>query len=579
MVSHFLITTAQQQTWKSSEPILFLGEWCKLYKKKDYWQSLDFKTKDYHWNDRDQLYKDYLYLESLYEKVIISCADSLNKFHNVNYSIRYWKILIGPWLFHFIQILFDRWQMIKSLEGENINETIVLTGISNSMLPINFMGFIKLYSEDLWNHWIFGEIIKHSGNIPIKKVKYVQNNEKSIKSSKTKTYKRIAKKIISKYSFVNKKNKYFFYGSSFNKSSQLSLELSLKQIPSFYDFSENTEIHNIEKNRNFFDVDFIESNKFEAFLSKLIPIQIPKYYLEYFNKLPDIIKSRYWPNNPKCIVTSSAVINSDEFKFWVSEKTEKGAKLIISQHGGHYGVGKWSSGENHEIDISDDFLSWGWRQNGVQPMSSAKLLSFKYQKSSKIKTDILIALGLTQRYSYWLYSIPVASQWSEYFDDQSIFIDLLPKHIKKFIKVRLSPSDYDWSHKERLRDKFPLLRFDSINNSFQHSVSNSKIFIGTYNATTFLETFSANIPTIIFWNPMHSEIRESAEPYFKILHEVGIMHYSPESAANHLINIWDNVDKWWNLKETQDARLLFASNYAKTSSDWLNEWKLYLENL
>ena len=82
-----------------------------LYKKKEYWDNLDFKTKDYHWNDRDKLYKDYLYLEQLYEKVIISCSDSLNQFHKVNYSTRYWKILIGPWLFHFIQILFDRWHL------------------------------------------------------------------------------------------------------------------------------------------------------------------------------------------------------------------------------------------------------------------------------------------------------------------------------------------------------------------------------------------------------------------------------------------------------------------------------------
>ena len=36
MVSRFLITTPQKNTWKFSEPILFLGEWCKLYKKKEY---------------------------------------------------------------------------------------------------------------------------------------------------------------------------------------------------------------------------------------------------------------------------------------------------------------------------------------------------------------------------------------------------------------------------------------------------------------------------------------------------------------------------------------------------------------
>jgi putative transferase (TIGR04331 family) len=581
VVSRFLITTPQKNTWKSSEPILFLGEWCKLYKKKEYWDNLDFKTKDYHWNDRDKLYKDYLYLEQLYEKVIISCSDSLNQFHKVNYSTRYWKILIGPWLFHFIQILFDRWQMVKSLEGDSINGTIVLSGLNNSMVPINMMEFIKLYSGDLWNHWIFGEIIKYTGKIPITKVPYIHNDEQNISSLKPNKIKQLVKKFIKKYSFKTQKNKYFFYGSSFSKTKQMTLELSLKQIPSFYDFSENEneEDDNFEKNRSLFDVDFYEVDEFESFLSKFIPSQMPKYYLEGFNDLNSQCKKRYWPTNPKCIITSSAIINSDIFKFWVAEKTEQGSKLVISQHGGHYGVGKWSAGENHEISISDSFLSWGWREKGVHPMSSAKLMSFKYKKLPEKKSDILIALGLTQRYSYWLYSIPVSSQWTEYFDDQTEFIDSLPSNIKDYIKVRLSPSDFDWSHKERLLDKFPSLKFDNTKNSFQLSVSNSKIFVGTYNATTFLETFSANIPTIIFWNPLHSEIRQSAKPYFEILHQVGIMHYSPESAARHLTQVWNNIDEWWNLKETQNARLVFAEQYAKTSSNWKNEWTFFLENL
>ena len=32
----------------------------------------------------------------------------------------------------------------------------------------------------------------------------------------------------------------------------------------------------------------------------------------------------------------------------------------------------------------------------------------------------------------------------------------------------------------------------------------SKIYVSTYNATTYLEAFAINIPTIIFWNPKHT---------------------------------------------------------------------------
>ena len=51
MVGRFLITTAEKQTWKIEEPIVFLGDWCKLYKDKDSWEKLNYKTNYLHENN------------------------------------------------------------------------------------------------------------------------------------------------------------------------------------------------------------------------------------------------------------------------------------------------------------------------------------------------------------------------------------------------------------------------------------------------------------------------------------------------------------------------------------------------
>ena len=577
MGSHFLITTAEEQTWRLSKPILFLGDWCKLYKKKESWKNLDSLTKNYHWDNRTQLFKDYRYLKKLYEKIILVCVDSLNEFHQVNYSVRYWKIFIGPWLYHFLQILFDRWAMIKSIENDEISGTIILTGLDSKVLPLNINECNKLYSSELWNHWIYGEIIRTIGTIPFEEVKYQPSRDLNPSINKLNKFKYFVKKIIGIYSFINKKNKYFFYGGPFNKFEQLKLQFYLNEAPSFYDFAVNEEVSLEITKRDTFKVDYKVENEFESFLIKMIPLQIPKYYLEGYNNLYKECKKKYWPNKPRCIITSSPIIWSDIFKFWVAEKVERGSKLIISQHGGHYGVGKWNASEDHEIDISDEFSSWGWREKGVKPLSSVKLSRNKYQVSSS-SDDILIALGISHRYSYWLYSIPIASQWSDYLDDQVKFIELLPENIKKHAKLRVYSSDYNWSQKKRLSDKLPGVCFDDNENSFKSSVADARIFIGTYNATTFLETMSANTPTIIFWNPLHSEIRDSAKPYFDLLFKAGIMHYSPESAARYLARIWDNIDAWWSLKETQKARLTFVEQFAKSSDNCLSEWKVFLDN-
>ena len=55
-----LVTTPIQDTWPSlDQPVLFLGEWCKLFKDKKVFDKYDSKVAYYHWNDRDKLYQDY----------------------------------------------------------------------------------------------------------------------------------------------------------------------------------------------------------------------------------------------------------------------------------------------------------------------------------------------------------------------------------------------------------------------------------------------------------------------------------------------------------------------------------------
>jgi len=117
LVARVLITTALEITWPKNKdtPILFLGEWCKLYGRKNTWESLDYKTAKYHWDDRKKLISDYDSLLEIHENFITELTSILNTIHKTNYSVRYWRILIGPWLGWFVQIVFDRWWMLKRL--------------------------------------------------------------------------------------------------------------------------------------------------------------------------------------------------------------------------------------------------------------------------------------------------------------------------------------------------------------------------------------------------------------------------------------------------------------------------------
>ena len=145
----FLITTADERAWKRNEKTLFLGEWCKLFSRRHIWSEMDYEVLYYHWDDRNRLYADYIQLNKIYERFLKVLATKLNDIHSVDYSIRYWRIIIGPWLKKFVNILYDRYLSIKSAnENGNITDTWLLKSHYSDWIPVNNTEFTHYYNSD-----------------------------------------------------------------------------------------------------------------------------------------------------------------------------------------------------------------------------------------------------------------------------------------------------------------------------------------------------------------------------------------------------------------------------------------------
>ena len=163
-----LVTTALEETWGITEDIVFLGEWCKLYDRKDKWRARNYEVLPYNWDDRKKLYEDYDYLGSLYEKILKELSAKLNKLHHVNYSKNYWRIAVGIWLGYFIQISYQRWVSINnaSKSAESL-ESIIMDQKGQTVVPLDMYEFVGFFTGDIWNHYIFSSIIQFQ-----KKIKY-----------------------------------------------------------------------------------------------------------------------------------------------------------------------------------------------------------------------------------------------------------------------------------------------------------------------------------------------------------------------------------------------------------------------
>jgi len=535
----------------------------------------------YHWNDREKLYADYQYLQNFYERLLHDLSQRLNEIHGVNHSLRYWRILVGLWLGYFTQVLFDRWTCIQQAAKESDTlHTTVLTGQLKELVPNDINDFNRLFHDDSWNHHIYAEILRrqnkilctnlHLGDVDPVEYPAVINSPRGvlrgfIKRFLLPTYLKLASLLV-------RSRDALFVTTYMGHLNEILLQLKLGQVPIIYLASKSTP-QTIDGSLRIWSLEGESRSAFEAFVREMVPKQIPMLYLEGYKSLVKQSENQDWPKQPKIIWTSNAFSSDEVFKAAIAKMTNAGTPLIIGQHGGHYGIGRWNFQEEHELAIADYYFSWGWTDpmhRHIKPIGKIKPPSFS-KRGYKTPYRATLVTTTLQRYSGPMISSFMSTQYLDYLQDMFVFVDHLPSAVRQNLIVRLYPHDEGWSQEARWRENFGDIELDSGRLDIGKLMTESKIYISTYNATTYLDSLSIGVPTVMFWNPNHWELRNTAIPYFEELKAVGIFHESPESAARHCAAIWDDVDSWWKRVEVQSSIQKFCHQYARCPLNLLNE--------
>ena len=582
MVDRTLITTADERTWPkdTTEPVLFLGEWCLRYSRKHIWSKYDAEVAPYHWDDRTKLHQDYQYLETLYENILIALTGKLNQIHQTNYSFRYWRIVVGPWLGYFIQVVFDRWYMLKqTVDQREVSVCRVLNRSAQSAIPNDMEDFIHRYVDEEWNEYIYGQLLKICWDDSVRveevdcKGDRVGRFDKEVIAWKPKLREQFDKAICWFNRLFPKNDSVFLISTGFSLKIEAILQIKLKQFPKLWR-SRAVPVIEVDMQKRDWLLDGFNPLKgsFEEVVCKLIPMQLPAVYLEGYHSIISIVSDLHWPDKPKIMFTSMAYSADDLFKIWSADKIETGSQLAISQHGGHFGMNPFSFHEEHQIKISDKWISWGWSdctRPQIVPVGIVKEAD-RMMDYDPNGGGLMVEMTMP-RYSYHLYAAPISRQYLDYFDDQKKFLQELPTALRKQVLVRLYVHDYGWDQVERWSNEVPDVRIDSGHQNIRRLVKSSRIYISTYNATTYLESLTWNIPTIMFWNSDHWEMKDEAIAYFDLLKSVGIFHDTPVSAAQKMLEVWDDVDGWWKSSEVQTVRLRFCEKFSKKSKGSLDE--------
>ncbi len=571
-----LVTTSEQRSWRADEPLLFLGNWCRLPDERSAWETLDAEVMPYHWDDREKLHADYLYLQSCYEEALTGLAQMLNSRHGTDHDVRYWRILVGPWLYLFIHVLFDRWTMVAlAAERNDVAGTLLLADPEDELIPRDLRG---MSPDDLrWNHFLYACAIREQGRVPWDEIPGERRG--LMQDSATADPKRgfgqlLRRGVRSLLEQMVRPDEAFFIASYLPKLMEARLQLALGGIPKSWRSPPPPQVPpDLESRRALRLPPRADSgDEFRRFVAKMVTRQIPTVYLEGYPALLKAVKRLPWPSRPKVIFTSNSFQFDEVFQCWAAARTEDGVPLVIGQHGGFYGAGRVVAGEDHQVAVADRFLTWGWQDS--RP-STYPLFALKSPGSRKRiwKPDggMLLVTVSIRMVSFKCNSWATAANQSQAFlQDQLRFARALDESAREKLVLRIHKRTDDKLRSAFIpqwRAAFPRVEIDPSVAPIEHRIARSRLVVATYNSTVFLETLTENIPTVVFWNPDNWELRDDAIPLYQMLAEAGIFFGNPEAAARHVNDIWDDVGAWWSRKEVQAARTAFCARYARASDD------------
>ncbi len=513
------------------------------------------------------------------ELVFQDLANELNRQHGTTFPLRYWRIVVGAWFQQFAQVVHMRLKIAEYVfETYGPLKVAKLDLTWQELLPVTHDEASLLFATDIWNHYIYVEAFNFVTNLATENtlvsssernkelLEYRQNINFGLPSPQTKS------KLETFLAKISPNPKVVLAGVVQSKLALVVMHLRLRSLPRLWRFSSKLTAHQINAvARQNFNISKSSDVQFEKLLRELLATNLPTIYLEGFKELQDKVCESQIKRHPKLIFTNTLLHRNEQFKVWSAEHVVSGAtKLISGQHGGGYGLRVFDGWPAlYEVSVVDRFVSWGWSEN----LKTLVVPTCVQSRQDKVRPDkhggLLVVLGPVTRNSDDYGVIGMQSN-SAYFDNLKALCNSLPEHILERTQVRPKnanavgkPARVSAQQISELLGN--LIEIDTGKLSLSKMQSQSRISVVTYNETTIPTNLLAGYPTVAFWGPKYVRLTSTAAAIYNELFKAKILHYTPESAARHIADVWENVDLWWTSDEVLQARETFCENFARHS--------------
>lgn len=586
----FLATTALSEFWDKDQEVLFLGPWCCLYDHRADWEGLKYRVLPNPWDDRKRFYEAYEYLQGCYERVLNSLTDYLNGVHQVPFSKRYWRVLLGAWLLDYLHAVYDRYVHLADAFSLYPGLQTVLLDPQCYRVPLDTLEYARLAERDPYNLQLFSQLLQGMGYVF--QTRSLQNGWTTLENralasrwlGKVKDAARRALMLLSETLVFTQKARsgaaLCFMYCDLAQTWALAWRTRFRGLP--YELKREWTV---SLQGPVFDdyrhglAALPATDEFERVFMRLLSQNFPSLYLEnYARGREEALQMAR--TMPAVIVSSVGWYSASEpFKFLSAEASERGSRLVAVQHGtAYYGMSRHHACEWYETSVGDAFIVWGWAEqegDAFRNLPSPKLASLlpkrsKRRGSRQAATILFVATGYPL-YLQRFQSVPTGQQWTSYVAWESRFLEAVPEKLRSAILFRPYMQDFGLALRQRFLQKFAEIRWES-GLPFYQRLKRSDLVVIDHPGTSALEALVANVPTVLFWDQRYWEMRQAAEPYLAALRQAGILWHAPEEAGGKVAAVYDDPWAWWGSDAVQEVRQRFVDRYALARQDWLECW-------
>lgn len=580
----FLATTALDEFWDPSQPLVFLGEWCCRYSRRASWENLGGTMMPSPWADSRGLAHARQEVNALYERILPEFAKGLETLHGVTHSARGWRIIAGPWLYHCISVLYDRYHGLEEALEKYPRLTTWLWLPEKTFIPTDGYDFYYVMVTDAYNLWLYSRILQAMGHdFPVRPYFPGEVGEHPALPGFRRRLKALARELSKSFRrLMGWRCRVLGHATYFPPRVDLRLmrEMRGRYLTSFPEPKKYPERAVDRRAREALASSISTNGRFTEILKGLLPDLLPKVLVENFHDVRRVAEG--CPTPAGGVLLSAEAWHYDEFfKHQAALHVDSGGKLAGIQHGGTYGVHAFVPHLNHELEITDRYYTWGWtaagREAKITPFIASKWVGRPTIGASNRKDGILFVGTTEPRYLSLFQMAPC--HMAEYFNGQQRFLAALPTEYHATLVARFVPEEFGWDYSARWRDNSPLSNIDDLARSFTARLEEVRLCVIDHFSTTWLEALSADKPTLLFGESAIADLDSQVGPFADLLREAGILYDTPEAVASAVTRIYPDVERWWTAPALQAARKKVCDHFARISPSAFQDWKAELGRL